>query len=496
MSKKLPAVFSIALRFAALLLIAAAGLLVYNQSLRYAALRSVYPLGTTIAEIPVGGLNLGQAVERLKQTYSAVPVELHYRGAVIQMDPTAAGFALDFGTMMANAEVARTSQAFWNGLWNYLWDRPPAAPPAVQLAASFSEERLRVYLKDQVAALYDDPPVTSAPIQGTLDFTPSQPGTALDIDQAVPQIAAALRSRSSRQAELTYKPVAAPRPALSSLQLLLEQTVLLMGYNGTLELYLSNPQSGDKLQLAYDQGKPVAPDIAFTAASTMKIPIMISVFRRQPDPLPADIQAMFAAMIEFSDNDMSDKLMQTIEKNLGPILLTKDIQALGLQNTFLGGYYYPGAPLLQRFETPANQRSDIATAPDVYNQTTPADIGALLENIYTCAEQDQSLMQTVFLGQLTQSKCRQMVEFMAKNRNGVLLEAGLPEGTRVAHKHGWTTESDGLIHTISDAGIVYSPNASYILTIYIHDREQLPWERMNFMIALLSQAVYNFYNLP
>jgi beta-lactamase class A len=366
----------------------------------------------------------------------------------------------------------------------------------VPLTASFSEESLRSYLKDQVAALYDEPPLPSAPIEGTLDFTPSQPGTALDIDQAVPQIAAALRSRTTRQVQLSYTAVPAPRPPLSSLQLLLEQTVQRMGYNGTLELYLSNPQSGDKLQLAYDQGKPAPADIAFTAASTMKIPIMISVFRRQPDPLPANIQAMFAAMIEFSDNDMSDKLLETLEKNLGPILLTEDIQALGLQNTFLGGYYYPGAPLLQRFETPANQRSDINTAPDVYNQTTPADMGVLLEDIYTCAEQNQSPMQTAFPGQLTQSKCRQMVEFMSKNRNGVLLEAGLPEGTRVAHKHGWTTDSDGLIHAISDAGIVYSPGGSYVLTIYIYDREQLIWERMNFMIALLSQAAYNFYNLP
>ena len=123
-------------------------------------------------------------------------------------------------------------------------------------------------------------------------------------------------------------------------------------------------------------------------------------------------------------------------------------------------------------------------------------MGKLLVDIYTCAEKDSGPLETTFPGQITQSKCKQMIEFLSKNRNGVLLEAGLPEDVRIAHKHGWTTESDGLIHTISDAGIIYSPGGTYILTIYIHDREQLLWERMNFMIALLSQTVYNFYNLP
>ena len=496
MSKKMTFILSFLLRVAALLSLATAGLLVYNQSIHYTQARAVYPPGTLIADVPMSGFDMGQAVERLKQAYSNVPVELHYRGGVIQMDPAAAGFTLDFGAMISPAEVARTSLPYWNGVWDDLWNHPRAVPNAIPLASTYSEDQIRAYLKDQIAAVYDFPPTTSAPIQGTLNFSPSQPGSALDIDPAVPQIAAALRSLTARSVELTSHPIAAPRPPISSLQLLFEQTVQRMGYNGTLELFLSSPQYGDKLQLAYDHGKPVAPDIAFTAASTMKIPIMISVFRRQPDPLPQDIQDKFAAMIEFSDNDMSDKLMQTIDKNLGPLLLSKDMQALSLKNTFLAGYYYSGAPLLQRFETPANQRSDVATAPDVYNQTTPTDMGVLLEAIYSCSEGQPNRLQTVWAGQITQSKCQQMVDFMSKNRNGVLLEAGLPESTRVAHKHGWTTESDGLIHTISDAGIIYSAGGNYILTIYIHDREQLLWERMNFMIALLSQTAYNFYNLP
>ena len=88
-----------------------------------------------------------------------------------------------------------------------------------------------------------------------------------------------------------------------------------------------------------------------------------------------------------------------------------------------------------------------------------------------------------------------MIAFLSKNHNGVLLEAGLPEGTRIAHKHGWIIESDNLMHSISDAGIIYTQGGNYILTIYLHHPKQLLFDPANIMVGNLSQAVYNYYNL-
>jgi hypothetical protein len=46
--------------------------------------------------------------------------------------------------------------------------------------------------------------------------------------------------------------------------------------------------------------------------------------------------------------------MQTyLDPNVGPIIMTKDMEDLGLENTFMAGYFYNGAPLLQRYVTPA-----------------------------------------------------------------------------------------------------------------------------------------------
>ncbi|MEI7845765.1 MAG: serine hydrolase, partial [Chloroflexota bacterium] len=78
----------------------------------------------------------------------------------------------------------------------------------------------------------------------------------------------------------------------------------------------------------------------------------------------------------------------------------------------------------------------------------------------------------------------------------VLIEAGLPEGTQIAHKHGWISGPSGIIQNISDAAIVYTPGGNYVLTIYIYHPMQAVWDPISGMIAKISEAVYNYYNLP
>jgi beta-lactamase class A len=76
------------------------------------------------------------------------------------------------------------------------------------------------------------------------------------------------------------------------------------------------------------------------------------------------------------------------------------------------------------------------------------------------------------------------------------MEAGLPEGTQLAHKHGWLTDStDGLVHTMSDAGIVYTPGGNFILVVYLYHPTQLLFNPANALVAGLAQSVYNYYNL-
>jgi hypothetical protein len=215
----------------------------------------------------------------------------------------------------------------------------------------------------------------------------------------------------------------------------------------------------------------------------------------QEDQDPEAVKLM-EDMIEKSGNEAADWLMdRVIDEERGPLLVSSDMQALGLKNTFLAGYFTAGSPLLALFETPANLRTDVFTDPDPYSQTTTSDLGMLLTDIYQCSQTGGGTLVAVFPGEITQAECQNMITHLINNRLPVLLTAGLPEATPIAHKHGWVT-TNGVINTIGDAGIVYSPGGNYVLVVFLNNPDQLIWETNSALISQMSQAVYNYYNLP
>jgi beta-lactamase class A len=186
--------------------------------------------------------------------------------------------------------------------------------------------------------------------------------------------------------------------------------------------------------------------------------------------------------------------MEQIDPVRGPLLVTSDLQSLGLENSFIAGYFYLGAPLLNFYETPANQRSDAFISPDVYNQTTPGDIGHLLSMIHECSTESTAQLINQSQGKITQEECNLIIETLAANKMGALMEAGLPEGITIAHKHGWSQEKDGLVHSFSDAGIVFGPEEDFVLAIFTYSPNQLLFDVANLFIARISQTIYNGFN--
>jgi beta-lactamase class A len=89
-----------------------------------------------------------------------------------------------------------------------------------------------------------------------------------------------------------------------------------------------------------------------------------------------------------------------------------------------------------------------------------------------------------------------MIDNLLKDKTARLIEAGLPDGTNIAHKHGWVTDPYGIIHDMSDAAIVYTPSGNYVMAIFLYDPEQIIFDPANEMVKNISRAVYNYYNLP
>jgi beta-lactamase class A len=482
------------LRWLSLALIFAAVIMTGFQLVRYSRIRNTFSPGMVIAGVPVGGLDQQQAADRLVMAYG-VPVELRYNDAVIQIKPSVVGFELDLQGMLAAANVQRINQPFWPAFWDYLWDQLPR-PSEIPLSARISEERLRQFLKDEIAIRYDRPPMAAMPVPGSASFTAGDPGMILDIERAVILIEDALLSPQVRTVNLTFSRVTPPKPSFGNLKILLQQTIDLSGFDGITEIYILDLQTHQEIHFAYQSGEELRPDIAFTAASTMKMPIMISTFRRVDGPLPQNVKTLLEQMIERSENDPADRLMeQMMDRNLGPLEVTADLKELGLSNTFLAGYFYPGAPLLQAFVTPANQRTDVSTGPDRYNQTTAAEMSMLLEDLYHCAAAGGGTLIAVFPNEITQDECRQMINLLTLNDIPVLLQGGLPEGTRIAHKHGWIQESDGYQHMLGNSGIIYSPGGNYIMTVFMYHPVQLIFDPANRLVINLSRATYNYFNL-
>lgn len=485
------------LRWVSLLLIVLAIIFITLQLVRFSRQWANFPIGLTIADIPVGQLSRQQAADRLLEAYS-VPVEIRYGAEAIHLSPSTIGFELDLDTMLAAADLERTRQPFWVEFWNFLWGRPTAIAD-IPLRARYSEERLRSYLSNEIASRYDNPPKPASPIVGTVNFEPGEPGTSLDIDRSVLLIESALMATSPRIVSLPLESTSPTRPTFQNLDVLIRQTIELANYDGIIGISLLDMQSGQEIEILLNQGEEIStpPDVAFTGSSTIKIPVMVSVYRRLGSDIDAETRENLEEMIGKSNNPATDWLIENvIDPVQGPLIVTDDMRELGLENTFLAGYFYFGAPLLENITTPANQRSDISTDPDRYNQTTPSEIGMLLMDIYQCANTGGGTLLAAFPGEITQSECQEMIDTLALDKTAVLIEAGLPDGTKIAHKHGWVPDVFGIIHDMSDAAIIFSPGGNYVLSIYLYHPAQLIFEPSNDMVADISRAIYNYYNLP
>lgn len=458
--------------------------------------RNNYPRGMTIGGVPVGGVDPQIASQRILQVYNS-PIEVRYGEAIIHIDPSVIGFELDMDSMIAAADLARTGGSFWGEFWNYLWNRDPT-PVEVPLSAKVDEARLITYLQNEIAARYDEPPTPAQPIPGTTAFSPGAPGKVLDIDRAVRLIEDTLRSPNNRTVVLSFNQSVAARPTIENLQILLKQLITTSGFDGVIGFYMLDLQNGQEIHFALDRGEeiPVQPDVAFTASSTIKIPILISYYiKNGSEPVDDQTQALIAEMIRKSDNNASDAMMNRLDPNTGPLIISDNMKAVGLQDTFLAGFFAPGSPLLRQFSTPANSRGDVFTDPDLYNQTTPLDMGMLLADLYQCATTGGGALVAAFPEKIDSKICQQVIAYLSTDKIGVLIEAGIPEGTQIAHKHGWITGSDGIIRNFSDAGIVYTAGGNFVLAIYAYHPVQIVFDNANALFANLGKAVYNFYNL-
>ncbi len=485
--------------FSAILLLVAV-VLIMLELVQYSQQKDELPTDLTIAGVAVGGLSESDAQARLESVYTNQTVQLVYDGSLILLRPPEINFRLNTDLMLSEA-IARSNQqkSFWGGFWNFL-ERRAVSAVNVPLDATYPEGDLRNYLEN-IAARYDTQSGQAGFDLATLTFQSGRAGRQLDIDQAIPLIEQALLNPEPEYRRVVL-PLANTDAARQNVDTLRDAILALMQsrgfvYNGpdTLaSVYIMNLASGEEVR--------ILSDVPHSAVSTIKIPIMVNLFRKEL-LISVDEAYLLTESVLCSNNASSNLLMQLsgsgdfLEAQLrdGLNQVSCTAQALGANQTYISAPLYVMDRAYEfeatvcRPATPANTAYN--TQADPYSETTAEDMGVLLTQIYDCANHGSGLM-AVYPQDITQTECKQMLELLSGNFIDRLIALGLPEGTRLAHKNGW-----GPV-TSADAGIIFSPNGDYVLSMYVYERDtdgnNLPtlaaWE----LIEEVSRLTWNYFN--
>ena len=222
------------------------------------------------------------------------------------------------------------------------------------------KNRLKAFLESDIAARYERPALTALPVPGEVSFNTQLGGTKINYESSMSKIETALTSLDNRVAVLDLSQTAALKPTFDALAFSMQALIDESPYDGMVEIYLKDLQNGKLIHFTRrrDEIENTAVDVAFSSWSTIKIPILVSTFSRQDAPYEEILLADITKMIEQSDNSASDTVAQEgVDQISGPLLISEDMFALGLQNTYWAGYFKLGSPLLQAYKTPANQRT-------------------------------------------------------------------------------------------------------------------------------------------
>jgi len=234
------------------------------------------------------------------------------------------------------------------------------------------------------------------------------------------------------------------------------------------------------------------PDVSFHAASTMKVPVMIELFRRvdartlalgstlkldntfasivdgspytldagsDSDSLlytkvgtPVSLQELNDRMITRSSNLATNAIIQLLD----PKVVNATAHALGAS----------------RIEVRRGVEDGKAFQAGLNNTTTARDLGVLLSGIERGSV-------------ASRASCDAMKDVLMRQEFNDEIPAGLPPGTPVAHKTGWIT---GTLH---DAAVVYPKGRGpYVLVVLTRKiAEEKVAQRL---IADLSREVYAF----
>jgi len=233
----------------------------------------------------------------------------------------------------------------------------------------------------------------------------------------------------------------------------------------------------------------IQPDVEFHAASTMKVPVMIELFRQARAGLarldePLQVRNEFASIVDGSPYALSvgDDSDADVYKRIGQTMTLLEL----CEPMIIVSSNFAANLLIQRLGAPSIQRTvrDLgadgmvvrrgvedskAFAQGLNNSTTARALMILMERIGRLEAVDAEAS-------------RSMIEILKRQHFNDAIPANLPPGTPVAHKTGSITK----IH--HDAAIVLAPRP-FILVVLVRGIEDL--KQSAALIAKIARVIYD-----
>jgi len=470
------------------------------------------PPGLSVANVPVGGLTLDEAraaVEAYRLAPRRRPLVLTLGEQHLTLDPRRVGLQMDIEEALAEAAAYAEIWPFrrWDiylaedglGVKEYLWRDLP-------MSLDLDEQALRDLL-ESLALVYDRPSVPLHPLvlqdarsitvtgvavptwsleAPVIAFEASGAGRRLDVEASYPSVDRALRTGERQPITLTVMEIPPPPVDPALLADVLDSQI--EGMPGVVGVYVQDLDSQREIG--------VHDEVVFSGASVIKIAILLQVYRVLDDAPKGTVAEDLWAMMVHSENAAANRLLGVGGGGngiRGAQMMSEMLGLLGLSHSYMcnpysGGPPWPGCPTARARATAADAGEEaLVPRADPLLQTTPREMGLLLAYIYQCAKGEGPLLER-FPGEITVPECQAMLQLMGENADLQRIVAGLPAGTRAAHKSGW-------IHDMkADAGIVFSPGGTYVVSIFVWEQGGLTDGEGNPRIANLSWIVYSFFN--
>jgi beta-lactamase class A len=231
-------------------------------------------------------------------------------------------------------------------------------------------------------------------------------------------------------------------------------------------------------------------DDSFHAASTMKVPVMIELFRRvDAGSLSLDqglpLVNRFASIVDGSPYELNagDDSDSSAYQRVGQRVPIREL----LDRMITRSSNLATNALIELVDAKrANATAHELGAKNIKVLRGVEDIKAFRAglNNTTTARDLATLLEAIETGRAaSKASCDRMRDVLLHQEFNDEIPAGLPPGTPVAHKTGWIT---GVLH---DAAIVYPPNRKpYVLVVLTRD---IPDDKVaRALIADVSRLVY------